>query len=697
MLKCYVVHSCILPTVSKMSCIPKRFTVVLLSHSTGRHKVFKESNLSGGALESGCVKLILSWTAEANDLPSWYFRELDAGIVRRTSHEEEFFNTSTKVGAVVREAIQNSIDAKQTGAETVMVRFYIGRTEEGVGDFLMPGLPEHLNAAGIAVDSQIGRAGIPFLAIEDFNTTGLVGDLDSSSRRAQQGDFYNFWWADGSLKKRGQSGGRWGLGKYTFFVSSKLKTFWGFTVRNDPLGKVLMGRSLLKPHNISDKLYNLDGFFVTSPDFKPILNGDEIDEFVRVFQLKRGDYPGLSIVVPMPFNEVDADSILRAVLEQYLFSIVGDKVRTNISELRNDGINSEIKLNQDSVLTLLRQKMLQEPDIYGHYFNLAKMYDRIQKSDLDFILDVHNPEEPEIDEKSFGDSINKLRNTYSDLESKDAIKLKVPVRVVDCANVPNDTYYEIVIAKSNDAPKKRVLCFRSGILVTEAINTDTEGLAVLLIAEDDMIAQFLGDAENPSHTKWSARSENFIGKYSNGKDLLTFITESPEKILRILKKEPETRDTHLLADIFYVEMEQNGPKPGPHPPPIPPIKKNPKVLEIGQVADGFSVNVKKPDTSPEGYNPKYPFTCKIEAAYVVRSGNPLKKYDSNDFVLSGSSIDLKLSGRGNILAIEDNSVTVEVGGPDFVLRARGFDKNRDLYVSATKIKTGGETVDDKEA
>ena len=169
--------------------------------------------------------------------------------------------------------------------------------------------------------------------------------------------------------------------------------------------------------------------------------------------------------------------------------------------------------------------------------------------------------------------------------------------------------------------------------------------------------------------------------------------ESPEKILKILKEEPENSDVELLADIFYIEVEPKVPNPERHKPLVPKITEEPKLFVIGQTEDGFSVSVKEPETG----NSVFPFNCKVETSYMVRNGNPLKKYDPNDFVLSSSPIELKVSGSGAVLQVENNSVKTRIGGPDFVLYARGFDKNRDLYVRATKLEGGGESSDNKEA
>lgn len=630
-------------------------------------------------------------------MAGWFFKELVPGIVRRTSHEEEFFIATTKVDAMVREAVQNSIDAKRDVAETVLVRFHLGIAESGVGDLVSSGLIEHLNATGIGEGIDFRRSSIPFLAIEDFNTTGLTGEIDPISRSAQNGDFYNFWWADGSLKKKGQSGGRWGLGKHTFFVSSKIRTIWGLCVRNDSPQKVLMGRCLLKPHIINDSFYNQDGFFTNSLKFDPILSTADIEKFESIFKLERKQFQGLSLIIPFPFDKVDSDTILKAVLDQYLFSIVRGKVKINISDQRNEGNDTQIILNKNNLFETIQRKKISDPKNFASFESLAKLYKKVQESNFDLILNTKNPSQPEIDEESFGDSINDLRKTFNNFDDNSLIKLKIPTKIFYPSNSPVDTYFEIAIAKSDDAPKKWVLCFRSGILVTEAISIDKKGIAIILIAEDDAIAQFLGDAENPSHTKWSARSENFSGRYINGKELLTFVMESPEKILKVLNKEPEIRDFDPLANIFYIEGQPKTKTKTSQKPTVTIKKRKVHPLVISQTEDGFSVSVIESENKNLGdVNTIYPFACIVQISYVVRSGNPLKKYDTNDFVLTKPPIELTYSGKGKLLEVASNSITIRIDGSDFALRAKGFDKNRDLYIKTTELTVGDGIDDNKE-
>ena len=77
----------------------------------------------------------------------------------------------------MRESIQNSLDAAAEGNKTVHVRFAFGETDfnkENLGE----GLWEHVYASD-KEDSLVDLKKIKksrFLVIEDFETTGLLGD-----------------------------------------------------------------------------------------------------------------------------------------------------------------------------------------------------------------------------------------------------------------------------------------------------------------------------------------------------------------------------------------------------------------------------------------------------------------------------------------------------------------------------------------
>lgn len=69
----------------------------------------------------------------------------------------------------------------------------------------------------------------------------------------------------------------------------------------------------------------------------------------------------------------------------------------------------------------------------------------------------------------------------------------------------------------------------------------------------------------------------------------------------------------------------------------------------------------------------------IQAAYDVRRGDPLKRYEHFDFDFS--SAEMLIHGEGVALTRTDkNEIVARITADDFRIRVTGFDANRDVYV-----------------
>lgn len=77
-----------------------------------------------------------------------------------------------------------------------------------------------------------------------------------------------------------------------------------------------------------------------------------------------------------------------------------------------------------------------------------------------------------------------------------------------------------------------------------------------------------------------------------------------------------------------------------------------------------------------------PKLIEIRAAYDVRRGNALKKYDPADFNLADAEFQLKPAPHGvQIVERAKNRMLVKVMAPDFELSVIGFDTKRDVLVN----------------
>src|SRR5438552_11220469 len=137
--------------------------------------------------------------------PSWHFRSMDLGEVQVDPVHDEFFKAQDLADALVRESIQNSLDARLPRSRSpvrVQFRFADGAdalpaeaTREYFG-----GLDVHLQAVAKSIHSVLPRQdeAVPYLLIEDFGTRGLTGDPSIDPELEEAGeegknDFFYFW------------------------------------------------------------------------------------------------------------------------------------------------------------------------------------------------------------------------------------------------------------------------------------------------------------------------------------------------------------------------------------------------------------------------------------------------------------------------------------------------------------------------
>ena len=135
--------------------------------------------------------------------PQWRFRKMGCDEPGIDPVQEEFFATEELEdlnGALVREAIQNSLDARG-GNEPVEVVFTFGHLtncKEAIDKTdIFRGLSPHLRAKTNKLAKLPSPVeGLDFIAVEDFGTFGLRGDpriYDDSAPNMADEHFYYFW------------------------------------------------------------------------------------------------------------------------------------------------------------------------------------------------------------------------------------------------------------------------------------------------------------------------------------------------------------------------------------------------------------------------------------------------------------------------------------------------------------------------
>lgn len=475
----------------------------------------------------------------------WRFKTLSIGDPERDPHEVEFFNLTGISEVIVREFIQNSLDAKCDNSSIIRITFE--KTSKKQAERFFGNLENHLKAANF-YPAELSNEEVNFLTIEDFGTTGLDGATGESGQRPDgKNNFYNFWWYEGKSEKTGKERGRWGLGKTTFHVASKIRSFFGLTVRKDDKRKLLMGKALLKTHKINTDTFTYNGYF-TDEGYKPYSDESLLEQFSDTFALLRDGEPGLSLVIPFPHSEITPIEILKSIMIHYFYPILNGTLEIM---LRYDG--KEEELNSRNFIEVASRQDWKGTSWEG--VGVKDLLDFVnssrEKSALTE-LKISNPENPEITEESFQDELDVLRDKFN---SGEIISLKVPVQIKEVNEEIIDSYFDVFIQKKKDNSPADEYYVRSGITITDIKKIEGFPVRSLFIAEDEAIAKFLGDAETPAHTNWNERTEGFAEKYEHARRKLRFITKGVSSIISYIYLPPKELKKDFLKDIFYVNVE----------------------------------------------------------------------------------------------------------------------------------------------
>lgn len=606
------------------------------------------------------------------------FRPLPASEMERPpTQRDQFDNDDVElVDALVRESIQNSLDANDKAkSQSVRVCFNIkqfNREEQAQVLSLIQAeqLNEHLVLTGLsALDPAETMSA---LTVEDFGTTGLVGRWDDWDERS----FCDFWRRMGRSHKGGQSLGRWGLGKLVFSSASRARIFLGLTIRNDDAEALLMGQAVLTHHKMPDgsrldshAFYAVQGKLGEDVFQVPERSPEEIKSFKILFGLTRTDEPGLSIVVPaLRDSIISLERIAQGVLRNYFFPILFGRLEVRVGETI---------INEDSFAELA-SKLDAEHFSDGHLASFIQAMKESRNKDVAPPFCLPNDWAKKEMDVALGPQLDVIR---AQLNQGEVVMVRAPLLMKRMDGTELSSFVDAFLQR---APSDTQAMFVRHAIVLNAEQKYFRGRKTFaaLIADDHAVSEFLGDAENPAHTGWSASAEKVVFKWRSAKERLSDIRHLLRQLHNSLVSAVETIDKNALVSIFSVASEDGSKGPstkGPEvrPPIIPPIAPKPKSFRLTRLPDGFKVQ--------EGVinEDDLPVTIRVRAAYDVARGNPFKKHNVADFDFGKKGMEIEELGATATVA-SANTLLIEVKKTRFVVNVKGFDSNRDLIIDSEK-------------
>ena len=628
-----------------------------------------------------------------DDSQKWKFETKNPRSVARDPIQGEFFNTEDIKDvsvALIRESFQNSLDSN------VGQKIRIRVTVSGIQNALSARTAakyfanywDHLKGAYPANKVEISEMSgkkCQFVVIEDFNTTGLMGDEKAQDEPLdKKNDFYYFFRAEGKSGKSGNDKGRWGVGKYVYPKSSAAKAFFSLTIRHDgPFrrGPLVVGRAVIKGHKVGETSYEPDGWFAVSGEevYEPFDSTEFINEFKSDWHISRTDESGLSVVVPY-LEDVNEGDLFRSVIEEYMLVIMKNELEVELV-----GSDDVVHILNSGTLKTETERIFSGRDERDEVLaNIDVLTWALEVPDEQIVELGQVNSSPEWNsERISEEQATEIRERIA-TQGKVKVRIPVKIKVNQMNGVPaeeKESSFDVVYVADNENNKAQFI--REGIKVSGVKSESINSLRTFVLIDNGVIATLLGDAEGPAHTDWSVKGrEGLTKKYLYVAKWIDFVKHAPKRIIETARGADREGDKFIAAGWFpdiaaanrpnnaRVEDEGSGDETPPPPPPPPPSK--PKV-RMAKVDGGFSLTL-----TEHGH---HLIAVRCICAYNTRKGNPFGKWTLDDFDIR--KLPIEVTG-GEVTALENNLIDVKISDPkEFVLHVRGFDTNRDV---ATTIR-----------
>lgn len=646
---------------------------------------------------------------------NWWFERKRRSQKSRDPMQASFFTNSSiddDTHALVREAIQNSLDAKSNPAskEPVRVRFSLGSLAASTG-VMARYVPDeawlHFNAKDNGLSSPpTASDDCRYLVYEDFNTFGLVGN--EMACEAEQGNsFYFFMRAEGQSGKQEGERGRHGIGKYVFPYTSGIRMFIAATIRSSDGRCLIAGQSVLKSHHVGEGRYTPDGWWgryekdADGDHFPlPVEDSTLFAQLVTDFGLARSSgQTGLSLVMPYIQRDVTASKLSEHAVREYFWPIMSGQL---IVEVVEDGHLRTI--DSTSIRENLDELLLPE-----HIDQIAPFTALASRALIGGNYPTFELRSPAVPTLPKWDKDYLTKETASQIHEQLAnadgfIRVRCHLYVQESSSKEaRPSHFDIYLSKDVTDTSRKPRFLREGIIIPEDRVPKVRGYTSMVVIEGGALATLLGDSENPAHTEWEKNATKFKGKYRWGPTTIDFVRLSVRNFLNLMSQGDEEEDVAILSDIFYLDLPENDddvpgsrkrakrekPEPDTVPPINPPPPPRPQSYRLAKSDDGFIL--KGP---MEQLQQRRRYVIKVAYDFAGASkGRALKQWDKKDFDLGkASNVCAPETENMSNVVIGGNTVVFEADTNDFILSIHGFDRRRDIIVDVDSEVVLDETV-----
>ncbi|AHF69009.1 hypothetical protein [Pseudomonas cichorii] len=653
--------------------------------------------------------------------PKWSFLPLPTGAKARDPMQDEFFQDQSIDGidhALVRETIQNSLDARANGAPAKVV-FSLGKLSAERTSYWFPeDVQAHFSAKEIRFSSLPNweKENCAYLTIEDFGTKGLEGKIDSFDP-VEGGNFYHFFRAEGVSNKKEGDRGSWGVGKIVIPRSSRVRSFFAITRRASGPGMHLMGQTILRHHEVDGVRYTPDGWFSRDQEGLqvPYTDDETTSRLIDDFCLVRMDEPGLGLVIPWIYEKYLTFERLRSVIaREYFIPILGGQL---VIELRDHetGACQRFDARSFADLKLLASEDDQFQDTVQLAGNLLRL-DKIEPLVVDVVKEL-NENDVCYDWGSYKTALPP-QDIESALEQGRILHFRVPIVIKPALGIADTGVFDVLVKRKSG--RHYPVYVRDGLIIpNQPTRKRTPDCVVLIHASNSVVSDALRRSECPAHTDWKYTRDKFQEqKYSLSNKLIPFVRDSALKLLEKLFVQEGKSDYNLLAALLPLPFDGGslqdlqGAGHG--------LRRKEKEI-LSQTDNVGLLNIPTPAPrcwtlrqskgeirlagNPDGFVTDKGYILTLSAAYDLHGRNPFKAHSKFDFDLlkaakngvdEKSNFQVAINKHATIKSGGYGTLIVHVSDPSFEMVFCPADLNRDLIMKVGSVAVEQISGDDEE-
>ncbi len=632
-----------------------------------------------------------------NYAAKWIGTRKPSNTIEQESLAEAFFTNQdvlTSQSVLVRESIQNAIDAKSPAIDgPVRMYFKLSETSSDIANKYFATLYPRITAAGLqGTCLPTADEKCRVLLVEDYNTTGLLGDISAEKPKSKtENSFWYFAWARGISGKNEGTRGKNGVGKIVFPRSSKIKSQliysvrnWGTTVNQG----ILFGNALLKIHEFEGAKYESDCRWMqedeNTGEHRPFVSDELIKSFREDWKiLRQPDEHGTSIVIPYCDGDFSAQNLVQCIIQDYFVALLDGTVECKVIDfdgaeiqLDSETIEQHLAELDDHLLTRTSKNATEIRALCSLY--RAKINDEVFTVSLGIGTDGSANKWG--DAQLTDDQVNSIHAT---LDGGGVVEFKIETLIpqeIGKKAIRNKDWFSVLIKSKTDVNSQAVFA-REGILIPAAADRTirVKDFVTLVTVTSGPLADALGQAEGPSHERWSAEESKFKEKYvkSHGEELIRYVKDSANRVTKLFMTKQNELEDSLFAK-WFPKTDDTGSgtrkKPG----------KNPRTTKPGQMVDGF--RYEKIDSGfkilPSAENP-----APVGSRAIVKAGYS-QLFGGSPLSLSSDDFDLQ-DHQGSLIGVEvikwnQNQMEFKITQKNFEIRFKNFDKYRDITVGVSK-------------